>query len=126
MTQSAEHYPDLEIIKVNTLEEFIERLKCLDWYWRFSDDSRVGPKGRAQEEYYQKLARDNGEEWCIAWDNQKAEIFSKERGFSGNPEPMRRTSITHEWLRSPEYKAAMDDLAERYKDVPTHELEREE
>jgi hypothetical protein len=117
---------DLQIVKVTTLEEFIERLKHIDWYWRFSDDSRVCPKGRAQEEYYQQLARDNGEEWCVAYDNQKAKTFSKERGFSGNPKPIRRTSIVQEWLRSPEYKAAMDDMAERFKHVPTHELEWED
>jgi len=122
-------YPmtDLNIIEVTTLEEFTERIKHIDWYHHFSDDHRVYREGKTQIKYYEELARKNGSKWCDAWDNQRAEVFSEERGFGpGGPVPIRRNTITHEWLRSPEYKAAMDDLAERYKDVPTHELEREE
>ena len=71
---------DRQIIEVDTLEEFTERLKRLDWYYHMSDDPRVYREGDAQREYYQSLVS-KGKEWQDAWDRQKAIVFSPERGF---------------------------------------------
>jgi hypothetical protein len=72
---------DLNIIEVTTLEEFIKRIKNLDWYYHMSDDPGVYRAGDAQRKYYEELVRKNGSEWQDAWDKEKAVVFSKERGF---------------------------------------------
>ena len=109
------------IIEVNTLEEFIEVLKDLDWYYHMSDDHCVYIKGKAQHKYYEALAQKNGPKWCDAWDNQAAKMFTKERGFSGGPILIRRTSIVKEWMDSPEYKAEMVRIVEKHKNEPDPE-----
>ena len=72
---------DLLIIEVNTLEEFIERIKSLDWYYHMSDDFSVYRAGETQRKHYEGLVRKNGPKWQAAWDNQKSIVFSKENGF---------------------------------------------
>ena len=72
---------DLHIIEVNTLEEFIERIKHLDWYYYMSDDPSVYHAGEAQRKHYEDLVRKNGPKWQAAWDNQKSIVFNKNRGF---------------------------------------------
>jgi hypothetical protein len=72
---------DLNIIEINTLEEFIERIKNLDWYYHMSDDPSVYARGEAQRKYYQNLVYRKGPKWEAAWDNQRSIVFNKNRGF---------------------------------------------
>jgi hypothetical protein len=55
-----------------TFDEFVERLRWIDWYYMMSEDSAAYRRGCDAILKYRKIAEENGSSWVAAFDAEES------------------------------------------------------
>jgi|GEM_PF-5990625 len=54
-----------------TFEEFVERLRWLDWYYMMSEDPSAYRRGCDAIRKYREIAESHGQDWVAAFDAEE-------------------------------------------------------